>query len=106
MRMRTMTPEALRQNTALKEIDLRRNNIGDEGAKALAEANEQMPMCHRPFSIGPLKLNKKYRRNVLYISFLDSNIIFIVALELSIGSPGSGARALRYRYRYDMYRYV
>ena len=76
MRMRTMTPEALRQNTALKDIRLFNNRIGDEGAKALAEANEHMPMCHRPFSIGPLKLNNKYRRIDTY-SWIQYIYIYI-----------------------------
>ena len=44
MRVCTMTLEALRQNSILKEIYLGGNSIGDEGAKALAEANEQMPI--------------------------------------------------------------
>ena len=39
-----MTLEALHQNSILKVIDLGGNSIGDEGAKALAEANEQMPI--------------------------------------------------------------
>jgi hypothetical protein len=42
MRMRTMTPEALRHNSTLTTIWLTTNKIGDEGAKALAEATEQM----------------------------------------------------------------
>ena len=76
MRMQTMTPEALRQNTALKKIWVRFNRIGDEGAKALAEANEHMPMCHCPFSIGPLKLNNKYRRINTY-SWIQYIYIYI-----------------------------
>ena len=48
MRVHTMTPEALRHNTASnwKEIGLQGNNIGDAGAMALAEASEQMPIIY------------------------------------------------------------
>ena len=42
MRMHTMTPEAIRHNTSLKEIWLGSNQIGDVGATALAEASEQI----------------------------------------------------------------
>jgi len=37
-----MTPEALRHNTSLTTIGLGGNNIGDVGARALAEASEQI----------------------------------------------------------------
>ena len=40
----TAVAQALRQNSILKKIVLNINSIGDEGAKALAEANEQMPI--------------------------------------------------------------
>ena len=46
-----MTPEALRQNSTLKEIRLGYNSISDEGAKALAEANEQMPISYVSYII-------------------------------------------------------
>ena len=42
MRVHTMTPEALRHNTSLTTIGLGGNNIGDVGARALAEASEQI----------------------------------------------------------------
>ena len=42
MRMQTMTPEALRHNTALQQIGLADNQIGNAGATALAEASEQI----------------------------------------------------------------
>ena len=42
MRVHTMTPEALRHNTALEKIWLNSNEIGDAGATALAEASEQI----------------------------------------------------------------
>ena len=42
MRMHTTKPEALRHNTSLKEIRLGLNNIGAVGARALAEASEQI----------------------------------------------------------------
>ena len=45
MRVHTMTLEALRENKTLQTIDLSWNNIGPEGAKALAEANEQLYGC-------------------------------------------------------------
>ena len=45
MRVHTMTLEALRENKTLQEISLRYNIIGPEGAKALAEANEQLYGC-------------------------------------------------------------
>ena len=40
--MHTTKPEALRHNTSLKEIRLGLNNIGAVGARALAEASEQI----------------------------------------------------------------
>jgi Ran GTPase-activating protein (RanGAP) involved in mRNA processing and transport len=40
-----MTLEALRENKTLQTIDLNGNNIGSEGAKELAEANEQIYVC-------------------------------------------------------------
>ena len=42
MRVHTMMPEALRHNTALQQIWLDNNKIGDAGATALAEASEQI----------------------------------------------------------------
>ena len=38
-----MASEALETNTSLKEIDLRRNDIGPDGAKALAEVHGRCP---------------------------------------------------------------
>ena len=40
-----MTLEALRDNSTLKAIYLHENYIGDEGAKDLAKANEQISVC-------------------------------------------------------------
>ena len=45
MRVRTMTLEALRENKTLQKIILKDHNIGFEGAKELAEANEQIYVC-------------------------------------------------------------
>ena len=45
MRVHTMTLEALRENKTLQKIILKDNNIGPEGAKELAEANEQIYVC-------------------------------------------------------------
>ena len=45
MRVHTMTLEALRENKTLQTINLDANNIGPEGAKKLAEANEQIYVC-------------------------------------------------------------
>ena len=39
-----MALQALKVNASLKEIYLTSNAIGAEGAKALAEVHEQMPM--------------------------------------------------------------
>ena len=47
MRVHTMTLEALRENKTLQTIWLSDNNIGPEGAKELAEANEQIYVCMR-----------------------------------------------------------
>jgi len=45
MRVHTMTLEALRENRTLQTINLEDNSIGLEGAKELAEANEQIYTC-------------------------------------------------------------
>ena len=45
MRVHTMTLEALRENKTLQKIFLSNNKIGPEGAKELAEANEQIYVC-------------------------------------------------------------
>ena len=45
MHVHTMTLEALRENKTLQAIYLNDNNIGPEGAKELAEANEQIVIC-------------------------------------------------------------
>ena len=45
MHVHTMTLEALRENKTLQKIILKDNNIGPEGAKELAEANEQIYVC-------------------------------------------------------------
>ena len=45
MRVHTMTLEALRENKTLQVITLNENMIGPEGAKELAEANEQIIRC-------------------------------------------------------------
>ena len=45
MRVHTMTLEALRENKTLQVITLSDNKIGPEGAKELAEANEQIYVC-------------------------------------------------------------
>ena len=42
MHVHTMTLEALRENETLQKIVLSDNQIGPEGAKELAEANEQI----------------------------------------------------------------
>lgn len=45
MHVHTMTLEALRENKTLQTIYLSNNKIGPEGAKELAEANEQIIIC-------------------------------------------------------------
>ena len=45
MHVHTMTLEALRENKTLQKIILKDNSIGPEGAKELAEANEQIYVC-------------------------------------------------------------
>ena len=44
MYLNAMMSEALKVNTVLTEINLNSNNIGDDGAAALAQVLEQMLM--------------------------------------------------------------
>ena len=39
-----MASEALKRNTSLQTVALADTKIGDDGAKALAEVHEQMPV--------------------------------------------------------------